>query len=99
MYLRIDRPCTRQARLLLRRQGDIDFAGDGSRHFTLQGEHVAQFTLEALRPDDFSCGSPDQFGGDSHLVARADDRTFDDRVDLQFPRNRWHRLRVPFCSA
>ena len=55
-------------------------------------QHVTQVTLETLRPDDFSCGSPDQFGGDSHRVGRAHDRAFDDRVDLQFPRDGWHRL-------
>ena len=54
MDLRIDRPCARQTRLLLRRQRDPDFAGDGSRHLALQGQHVTQVTLVTLRPDDVS---------------------------------------------
>ena len=70
----IDRSRTRQARLLLGRHGDIDFARDCLRHFTLQGQHVTLVTRETLRPDDFSCDSPDQFGRDSNLIARLHDR-------------------------
>ena len=78
--------------MFLWRQRDADFTTDGSRHVALQGKHVTQVTFERLRPDDFSCDSPDQFGCDSDLVDRGDDRTFDNRVDPQFPRNRWHGL-------
>ena len=46
MHLRVDRPCSRQSRLLLRRQGDADLAHDVSRHFSLQGQHVTHVTLE-----------------------------------------------------
>ena len=38
----IDRPRTREARLLLRRQGDIEVTGDGTCHLARQGQQVAQ---------------------------------------------------------
>ena len=88
----VDRTDARQTRLFLGRQGDPDFAGDALGHFALQGQDVPQVTLVTSRPQRFFRGGPDQPGRDSHLVARADHRAFDDAVDIQFPRDGWERL-------
>ena len=99
MCLRVDGPGTGQTRLLLRRQGDIDFSGDALRHFALEGQDVTQVALVALRPQGLLGGGPDQSGRDSHLVARAHNRTFDDRVDIQFPRDGSGAACAPSCTA
>ena len=87
MYLRVDPSRALQPRLVQRRQGDVDVTGDRARHLTLQRQGIAKIALVALRPNHVSGRAPDQFGSHSRLVALTDNRCFDDRIHLQFPRN------------
>ena len=50
MCVGVDWPGPGETGLLLRRQGDLDFAGDVLRHLALQRQHVTQVALVALRP-------------------------------------------------
>ena len=91
--LRIERPCGSDSRLLLWGQRDIDFARDRSRHLTMEGHDVLQVTLERLGPHDGARGSADQFRRDSNPTACPKHGPFDNRVDLQLPRDGGRGLR------
>ena len=92
MCFRVDRPGARQMRLFLGRQGDPDLAGDVVGHFALQGQDVAEIALVTPGPQGVFRRRPDQSGGDSHPLARAHNRAFDDRVDIEFTRDVGERL-------
>ena len=59
----------------------------------MEGHDVLQVTLERLGPYDRARGSADQFRRDSNPIACPKHRPFDNRVDLQLPRDGGRGLR------
>ena len=58
-----------QARLVLRRELDVDLMSNRAGHLALQHQHVGQITLVAFAPQMFIGGGIDQLCRDSYAAA------------------------------
>src|SRR5437588_10829322 len=62
----------------------LNFLGDVTSDFILQGQDILQLFLVAPRPQMAVGLRVDQLSGDAHVVLRTRDRALNDRLDVQF---------------
>ena len=74
-------------RLLVWSELCADLLRYGVRHLTLQLQDIVQIAVVRLGPQVLIRGCLEKLGGDTHSLARTNNRSFNDAVDVQFSRN------------
>jgi hypothetical protein len=87
MSLCVNWPVSVQARFFLWADFDSNLVSDIPCNFALQRKDIFQLSMVALCPELPVASNVNQFRANFHLIAKANHRTFHDRVDIQFARD------------
>ena len=99
MRLRIEPASAREPQLFLRRNRHLDLPYDGTCHFTLQREYIAELALVAAVPEMAICRGVDELRRDPYTLARLLHGALEDRIHVQFPRDLAGVISCCPCSA
>src|SRR5580765_2319321 len=95
MHLRIDLSHTRELSLIVHRHGGANPGPDRQCDVALQRQHVAHVTIECLRPDDVTRGSPNQLRTDADSIVRLNNGARNNGIDVQLARDSWYLIFRP----